>query len=97
MQGVMSNLVKSILDSEMLRWLPAITFVFVGILHSIILEPHQSEISLISQMMSGLVFIFASILTAVAFRKIKTLLGKTLSLILIAMYFFMLIKITLIS
>lgn len=88
---------KSIPDSEMLRWLPAITFMLVGILHSIILEPHQSEVSLRSQMMSGLIFIFASILTAVAFRKIKTLLGKTLSLILIAMYFFMLIKITLTS
>ena len=88
---------KSILDSEMLRWLPAITFMLVGILHSIILEPHQSEVSLRSQMMSGLIFIFASTLTAVAFRKIKTLLGKTLSLILIAMYFFMLIKITLTS
>jgi hypothetical protein len=93
----MSNLVKSTVDSEILRWLPVITFMFVGIFHSMILEPHQSEISLKSQIMSGLVYLFASILTAVAFRKIKTLLGKSLSLMLIAMYFFMITKVTLIS
>jgi len=91
----MSKMVPIKLDSEFLRWLPVVVFMLVGFLHSIILEPHQNEISTQSRVMSGLVFLIASILTGVALRKIKTLLGKIVSLMLIAMYFLMLFKVAL--
>ena len=83
------------LDSVFLRWLPLVVFMFVGIFHSIILEPHQNEISTNTQIMSALVFLSGSILTGLAFRKTKTSIGRGVSLLLIAMYILMMFKVAL--